>query len=167
MKGSMQEVWKVYDGANKEIIIPVYQRNYDWTVKQCRRLFDDLENIIDEGRPKHFFGAVVGVSESSWKWVVIDGQQRLTTVSLLMVALVHAIEQGAIECSDGSLSKNIKESYLLLRDDNETIKLKLKPVKDDFSAYEQLFVEGGSRSSSSNVISNYLYFMERLDHTCL
>ncbi|MEZ2121424.1 DUF262 domain-containing protein [Corynebacterium sp. CCM 9203] len=167
MKESMQEVWKVYDGANKEIIIPVYQRNYDWTVKQCRRLFDDLENIIDEGRPKHFFGAVVGVSESSWKWVVIDGQQRLTTVSLLMVALVHAIEQGAIECSDGSLSKNIKESYLLLRDDNETIKLKLKPVKDDFSAYEQLFVEGGSRSSSSNVISNYLYFMERLDHTSL
>ena len=53
-------------------------------------------DMIESSRPKHFFGAVVGNPEDSFTWVVIDGQQCMTTVSLLMLALVHSIEAGVV-----------------------------------------------------------------------
>lgn len=91
MRGSIREIYTLYDGNNRRLLIPVYQRNYDWQHKQCARLFDDLEEIILSDRKKHFFGAVVGKNQDSWNWIVIDGQQRLTTVSILMLAFAHAL----------------------------------------------------------------------------
>ncbi|AYJ33683.1 DUF262 domain-containing protein [Corynebacterium xerosis] len=46
MKGYVKEIYKVYGEQDKNLIIPVYQRNYDWKIKQCSRLFDDIENLI-------------------------------------------------------------------------------------------------------------------------
>ncbi|MDO5050066.1 MAG: DUF262 domain-containing protein, partial [Actinomycetaceae bacterium] len=74
MKGNVVDIHKVFDGSEKKLVIPVYQRNYDWTIKNCERLFDDIEELISQNRPKHFFGAVVGNPEDSFTWVVIDGQ---------------------------------------------------------------------------------------------
>lgn len=85
MQGA-RPIIQVFDGQHRELIIPVYQRNYDWQRKHCAQLFDDLEEIIREGREAHFFGAIVG-GGTSFEWLVIDGQQRLTTVSILMLAL--------------------------------------------------------------------------------
>ena len=82
MQGA-RPIIQVFDGQHRELIIPVYQRNYDWQRKHCAQLFDDLEEIIREGREAHFFGAIVG-GGTSFEWLVIDGQQRLTTVSILM-----------------------------------------------------------------------------------
>src|SRR5699024_8311301 len=92
VRGSVTEIYRLFDGQSRTLHIPVYQRNYDWSAKQCSRLFDDLEAIILKDRPKHFFGAVVGNPVSSFEWVVIDGQQRLTTVSLLILALSRSAE---------------------------------------------------------------------------
>ncbi|QQU79562.1 DUF262 domain-containing protein [Corynebacterium striatum] len=78
MKGEVKQAYTIFDSVEKELIIPVYQRNYDWSKKQCERLFDDLETLITENRERHFFGSIVGNPETSFKWVVIDGQQRLT-----------------------------------------------------------------------------------------
>lgn len=68
MKGQPTEIWKLYNRANSTLEIPVYQRNYDWQIPQCARLFDDLEELAlaePARHPKHFFGAVVGKSEDS------------------------------------------------------------------------------------------------------
>ena len=100
MKGQPTEIWQIYNKANSTLEIPVYQRNYDWGTLQCSRLFDDLETLAysdREKRPKHFFGAVVGKSEDSWTWIVIDGQQRLTTISILILAIAHAIADEDVE----------------------------------------------------------------------
>ena len=54
-------------------MIPVYQRNYDWGLKQCQQLLEDLVNVIQQGRPKHFFGAVVGRCQSK----LTEAEQRM------------------------------------------------------------------------------------------
>lgn len=167
MKGSVKNAYTIFDSAEKSIIIPVYQRNYDWTRKQCERLFDDLENAIRENRPKHFFGAVVGDPETSFKWIVIDGQQRLTTLSLLMLALSRSIEQGTIETSDEGLASRIQRSYLKVSNSSEEVKFKLKPVKNDNLAYNRLFGDEKHFIEDSNLTSNYRYFLDRLARTDL
>ncbi len=65
MKGIVQSITKIFDGKSLELIVPVYQRNYDWTQKQCERLFDDLVDVARSEREKHFFGAIVGHAETS------------------------------------------------------------------------------------------------------
>lgn len=164
MKGQVVGIYKVFDGTEKKIVIPVYQRNYDWTPRQCERLFDDIEEMIDAGRSKHFFGAVVGNPEDSFTWVVIDGQQRMTTVSLLMLALVHAIEAGDIEPGDPTLAGKLMRNYLEFRDGSDQ-KFKLKPVKDDKSSYARLFGPEEYFNEKSKITVNYRYFRERLKAT--
>ncbi len=166
MKGNVTEVWRVYDGQNKKLVIPVYQRNYDWSQVQCERLFDDLESIVREGRKAHFFGALVGVNEDSFTWVVIDGQQRLTTVSLLILALAHAAKTGDIELRDPALPSNLVSSYLEIGFGEEA-RIKLKPVKNDSAAYERLFGPPEQFLESSSVTANYRYFRDRLRSTSL
>src|SRR5699024_8766205 len=140
MKGNVTEIWRVFDGQSKQLVIPVYQRNYDWSEPQCDALFDDLEEIVAMDREKHFFGAVVGKHEDAFTWVVIDGRQRLTTISILLLAVVHAARAGEIELEDTSLPGNIERSYLQrFSDDEPQAKVKLKPVKDDAEAYRRLF----------------------------
>lgn len=100
MKGEVKQAYTIFDSVEKELIIPVYQRNYDWSKKQCERLFDDLETLITENRERHFFGSIVGNPETSFKWVVIDGQQRLTTLSLYILALTHLLDTGVVTSED-------------------------------------------------------------------
>lgn len=162
MKGQVTEVFKIYDSRDKELVIPVYQRNYDWQEKQCKQLLVDLKSLVAEARPKHFFGAVVGKPEGSWKWVVIDGQQRLTTVSILMLALAHAVKDGHVEADDPELDKRIIRNYLVTDAGSDTPKFRLKPVKDDAEAYRRLFGPASEFIESSNVTANYRYFASQL-----
>ncbi|HCT14070.1 MAG TPA: hypothetical protein DIW82_04550, partial [Corynebacterium nuruki] len=171
LKGQPTEIWKIYNRANSTLEIPVYQRNYDWGIAQCARLFDDLEALAAadrEKQPRHFFGAVVGKSEGSWKWVVIDGQQRLTTISLLILAIAHAVEAGDIEAGeDPDLARKLVDDFLLVDANPNNLKFKLKPVKNDAAAYQALFGPEDDFVASSNVTANYRYFRERLRKTSL
>lgn len=161
-----QPILSVFDGYDKTVVIPIYQRKYAWTQTQCERLFDDLEELVKSKNPTHFFGAVVGKAEDSFSWQVIDGQQRLTTVSVLLLALVHAIEAGEIECADNRLAKKILNNYLIT-DPYETRELRLRPVDDDREAYERLFQPTSQLIESKNVTANYHYFRQRLRATTL
>ena len=167
MRGSIREIYTLYDGNNRCLLIPVYQRNYDWQHKQCARLFDDLEEIISSERKKHFFGAVVGKNQDSWNWIVIDGQQRLTTVSILMLAFAHALQEGEIQSEDPTLAEKIISDYLRIGQNKENPRFKLKPVKDDDKAYRKLFGPESEFISSSNVTANYRFFRKKLRSTQL
>ena len=161
MKGSIRRITELFDGNSKHLLIPVYQRNYDWKLKHCARLFDDLIDIIRQDRETHFFGAIVGHPEDSFTYVVIDGQQRLTTSSLLMLALVHSLEDSTVTSKDPHLAAKIRDSYLVLKDKHEAVKFKLKPVKNDNDAYSRL-LRGDTPIESSTVTANYRFFRERI-----
>src|SRR4051812_13195003 len=79
---------------DSQFVIPIYQRTYNWTEKQCKRLWDDVVRAaMNDSVPSHFLGSIVYIHEGVYsnslvpQLVVIDGQQRLTTLSLLLVAL--------------------------------------------------------------------------------
>ena len=73
MRGEAKPLVKMMTGADTRFVIPVYQRNYDWKQEQCKRLFDDLEEVVRDDRPSHFFGSIVSKA-SMERRVLIDGQ---------------------------------------------------------------------------------------------
>ncbi len=100
-----------------QFIIPIYQRTYSWTGKQCRQLWDDILRAgSSETIMVHFIGSIVyveqGLSQVTHQapLLVIDGQQRLTTVSLLIEALARAI--GDSEPVDGFSAAKLRHYYL-------------------------------------------------------
>ena len=78
------------EGADKRFVIPVYQRNYDWKKEHCETLLEDLLAVYRNDLSTHFFGSIVFCGEelaSGSEFCIIDGQQRLTTISLLLLAI--------------------------------------------------------------------------------
>ena len=65
MRGEAKPLVKMMTGADTRFVIPVYQRNYDWKQEQCKRLFDDLEEVARDDRPSHFFGSIVAACSST------------------------------------------------------------------------------------------------------
>ena len=97
MKGSAAKMTSFMEGADKRFVIPVYQRKYDWREENCFQLYNDLKRIITDQRGSHFFGSIVSSvvpNGSKIEYHIIDGQQRLTTVSLLLLAISNLISQG-------------------------------------------------------------------------
>lgn len=116
MKGSECEFVRYIGNSNSRFIIPVYQRNYDWKVEHCRQLYADLVKIAKTGRKSHFFGSIVSANVPDGRYVsfiVIDGQQRLTTVSLILLAMYNLIDKGILTPKDPNLKQCIWEDFLL------------------------------------------------------
>ena len=101
-----------------QFMIPIYQRTYSWTEPECRQLWDD---ILRTGRnddvSAHFIGSIVYIEQSLFNvsrqspLLVIDGQQRLTTVTLILEALARHL--GDAEPVDGFTAKKLRSYYLL------------------------------------------------------
>ena len=94
----------------------IYQRNYDWKTENCKQLYDDLVTVVRSQRKSHFFGSIVSVYNpdgANDEFLVIDGQQRLTTVSVLMLAMYNLLEQKKIVPAKVTLSERIYEEYLV------------------------------------------------------
>lgn len=161
MNGGSKPLLKFMEGSDTRFVIPVYQRNYDWKRENCRQLFNDLEKVVAERRPSHFFGSIVSSSEGSEK-IIIDGQQRLTTVSLLLLALSGLAKVGEIPCENGALADKIMFDYLVDQWQPEEKKVKLKPVKNDQRAFTRLFGDEKDFILDSTVTQNYLYFRDSL-----
>lgn len=165
MKGSECRLIEYMDGSKKRFVIPVYQRNYSWTVENCRQLYDDLIKVVKNNRKSHFFGSLVSVYEPcgrNTEFLVIDGQQRLTTVSLLLLAIHNLIKKGIVVPEDNSLKDQIYEDFLVDKYKPEETRMKLKPVKDDRSAFGKLFGSEEDYIEKSNLTINYNYFYDRI-----
>lgn len=165
MKGSECKFVKYMEGADKRFVIPVYQRNYDWKKDNCKQLYDDLVKIAKSGRKSHFFGSLVSVFNPDGhasEFLVIDGQQRLTTVSLLFLAMYNLMDKGVVVPQKANLKQRIYEEYLVDKWQPEETRIKLKPIKNDQSAYGKLFSEPSEYIRESNLTVNYNYFYERI-----
>ena len=95
MKAIDRSFREIIEGT-KQFIIPVFQRDYSWETEQCQRLWDDIMQASNGDNGGHFLGSFVYAAESTGatfsSWLVIDGQQRLTTLTLLLLALRDHIQ---------------------------------------------------------------------------
>lgn len=152
-----------------QFIIPIYQRNYAWTAAQCRQLWGDL---MRAGRdPKvtaHFIGSIVYVERglssvtSQEALLVIDGQQRLTTSTLLIAALARHFEtHGLGEVLDAFSNKKLRNYYLLNPDEEGERHFKLILSETDKETLLAL-LQGAPlpAEASSRITENYVLFQE-------
>ena len=163
MKGYAKPLLEIICGPQIQFVIPVYQRNYDWLIDNCDQLFSDLVKLSRSNRCSHFFGSIVTSSaDSSYNRLVIDGQQRLTTISLLLLAGIKAVKAGAIEISEESKIDEAYEVFLKAKFCNSDRKIKLVPIENDRIAYDKIFNEEDSFDEDSKVTRNYRHFYELL-----
>lgn len=163
MKGNASRLIEFLDGAKKRFIIPVYQRNYDWKKDNCRQLFDDLVNLIRKDKESHFFGSIVSCAHRRDEIILIDGQQRITTVSLILIAMINAIKNGACTPENPTLCEEIEETYIIDKYRREERKVRLKPFRDDCEAFDRLIFKGEEEYvKNSKVTLNYQYFYHRI-----
>ena len=163
MKGYAKPLHEFIEGHKIQFVIPVYQRNYDWLIDNCDQLFSDLVKLSRSNRCSHFFGSIVTSSaDSSYNRLVIDGQQRLTTISLLLLAGIKAVKDGAIEISEESKIDEAYEVFLKAKFCNSERKIKLVPIENDRIAYDKIFNEEDSFDEDSKVTRNYRHFYELL-----
>lgn len=162
MKAGEKEFLSFLEGKNKKFIIPVYQRNYNWKKEQCKRLFDDLEDIIASNFRTHFLGSIVSIYSMGQEYLVIDGQQRITTMSILLMAMYNVIKDQCIETNYLS-GEEIMDVYLINKySKNDEDKIKLIPIIEDRIAYNKLFDDDKELIENSNITNNYRYFYDRI-----
>jgi uncharacterized protein with ParB-like and HNH nuclease domain len=120
----------------KQFVIPIYQRTYSWLLPQCNKLFNDILKVSTDGAAQgHFIGSVVYFQENIHtvsdvpKLLVIDGQQRLTTVSLLIIALSEFIRDNDVDI-DTNFAK-LQNYYLLNPEEESELRYKLLLTKRD------------------------------------
>lgn len=164
MKASEKKLLRFIEGSDKNFIIPVYQRNYDWQIQHCDQLFSDLLQIVTNKYGSYFLGSIVSIYSDNGcqEYLIIDGQQRLTTISILLLAIFNlvSLEQNPnIKVN----KEQIRENYLVNKHAEESKRIRLKPIKNDEAAFKQLFsLNSEDYIQESNITRNYEFFINKL-----
>ncbi|GAA7685668.1 DUF262 and DUF1524 domain-containing protein [Helicobacter pylori] len=148
----------IKDNQKNQLVIPIYQRVYSWEKEQCKQLWDDIIKISgDDKMDGHFIGSILyvldGFTHSDNTLLIIDGQQRLTTITLLLTALRD-------HCSDKR--KEIEKHYLINSDKDGDKKFRL--ILSDSDKDTLLYLIDKDRrkpsESSSKIVENFKLFEE-------
>lgn len=155
-----------FEGNKRQYIIPVYQRNYDWTLDQCNVLFNDIINAFKNNK-EHFIGSIVQVQKDEEygikPFIVIDGQQRLTTIYLLLAALIDYEENSERkEVLQESLYNIFKGDKPKVSEDKFKLKLKAN-TKDNLNLIKLMNGKFDEVDNSSNVIKNFIFFKKLIE----
>ncbi|MBB1535192.1 DUF262 domain-containing protein [Leptotrichia sp.] len=166
MKASERKIKDLFSEPNTFFSIPVYQRDYNWQEKQCKQLFKD---ILTAGENKeissHFIGSIVYIHEGVYEigekeFSVIDGQQRMITITLLFIALYHKLKENNSKEAD-----KIYELYLINKFSEKEVNLKLVPPEENLNilikVLENKFDEL-ENYRDRNLVKNYSYFKKEL-----
>jgi len=168
MKANETRVDKFLATNETTFAIPVYQRNYDWTLLQCKQL---LHDIVEAGKNDktnaHFIGSIVYVHDDVYtasgltELTIIDGQQRLTTITLIYIALYRL----AKELDNQMLVNRIHKTYLINEFAPEAEKLKLKPTENNKDALRHILnsTDGDEFKGYSRIIENFDYFKSAIN----
>ena len=153
-----------------KMTIPIYQRKYNWSVEECKQLFNDIETVgKNETRKTYFIGSIVikregdDLTDDLTEVLLIDGQQRMTTITLIYCALCDYYKD-----IDAKLHRNIHSNYLVNNDLDETIKLQL--IKSDNEALHYIINSlildkefNLDPELSVNIYNNYNYFKKQIN----
>ncbi len=167
MKAVESNLFKFLQGT-KQFVIPIYQRTYSWSKPQCEQLWNDIVKAgTDESIPGHFIGSVVYIEKGIYQvssvnqLLVIDGQQRLTTLSLLLLALAKYFEEK--EGADDKTKKKLLNYYLLNSEEEETQRYKLCLTQTDKETYFSFLEENDlPKDFSPRIVENYKFFEENI-----
>lgn len=168
MKASAANFLTLMKGP-KQFIIPIYQRTYSWQIEHCNKLLNDVLRISkDPSLPGHFIGSVVYFQESIHtisdvpKLLVIDGQQRLTTISLIIMAIADFIKNNNIEI-DTSFTK-LKNYYLVNPEEEGDLHNKLMLTRRDKDTLINI-IKGNPviNDYSLRVVENYKFFKDKIN----
>lgn len=164
MRGTAMPLQLVWGNACTQLVIPVYQRNYAWKIENCKQLFTDLVKLKDSRRKGHFFGSIVTApAGSGLDRLIIDGQQRLTTTSLLMLAAIKAVKDGKMKINQERLLDMTQENMLEAKFGSHSSYKKLIPIEQDRMAYDCIFsYDTDQLIPSSKVTQNFNFFYEKL-----
>ena len=170
MKPLEQKLLDLLSNNDVTFYIPPYQRNYEWENEQCKVFLEDIKKTTIENkenhRAEHFFGTVTFYKSKTFfgepdKLILIDGQQRITTTMLFLVALRDIIE-------DAGIKEKITQRFLKnerVSDDSE-FKIKLKQVESDWETYRKIILsskELSNKDKATAVYRNYKFFYDELN----
>ncbi|HWZ15079.1 MAG TPA: DUF262 domain-containing protein [Mucilaginibacter sp.] len=167
MKANEVSLNKFLSQPETQFVIPVYQRNYDWGVSECGQLFNDILNVgLNDSVSSHFIGSIVFIHDDIYssstisELSIIDGQQRLTTITLLYIAIYSYAQL----VGNQSLVNKIQETYLINKFADEREKLKLKPTENNVEALQFLLRNDPNDSfvHYSRLIENFNFFISKI-----
>ncbi len=158
MKATETTVLNFIGGLDKVFIIPPFQRNYEWEAVQCRELFNDVIEAYKNNK-SHYLGNVVyykgkndGASYS--ELILVDGQQRVTTILLLLCALRDSLSEDDINVC------KINSRYLLNDTGDKRYRVRLKQTSKDTDNLMAVIDKTPVENNNSNIIKNYMVFLE-------
>jgi uncharacterized protein with ParB-like and HNH nuclease domain len=169
MKAIDRPFTKIINGT-MQFVIPVFQRDYNWTEANCEQLWKDVLRIAEDSTDRgHFLGSVVyvptGDSAAGFtRWLLIDGQQRLTTLTLLLTALRDHISDTEWSGSeDGPTVKRI-DAYFLKNVQEEGERHHKLVLRRNDRATLRALLDGKElpKDASEHIRDNYDFFREQL-----
>jgi uncharacterized protein with ParB-like and HNH nuclease domain len=151
-----------------QLVITRDQHTYHWTEKQCQQLWDDIIRVAEnESVPSHFIGSIIYIEKGMFpvapvpRLLLLDGQQRLVTISLLLAALGKALDgiSGGTDIS----RKQINNYFLFNSQERGALHYKLMPSPNDRDTFVRLIKDKElPLSSSQSLVKNYQFFEKRL-----
>jgi uncharacterized protein with ParB-like and HNH nuclease domain len=157
---------KLLERTNIQFTIPVFQRNYDWKIEQCEQLLSDIQEVGENDKMyHHFIGSIVYLEEVGnsdiTELIVIDGQQRLTTLFLIYFVLLKKIRQKG----DRGFEERILD-FLINREAGNTLKIKpfrdielaLQEIWKNLDLYENGRLKEKISPMAQNLVDNFEYF---------
>ena len=163
MKASQTNFQPIIEGV-KQYVVPLFQRPYTWKQPHWETLWNDLMELYETEQPRsHFIGSIVtmptiSVPEGVTKYLLIDGQQRLTTIFLLLTLL----RDKAKETQDNDLAEEIHQTFIVNPFKKELDYYKLQPTQTDRHVFREI-IQGKQPISNGNQIHQaYEYFEKKL-----
>ncbi|GAA9929431.1 hypothetical protein VN0859_10400 [Helicobacter pylori] len=161
----------IKDNRENQLVIPIYQRLYSWEKEQCKELWDDIIKIGgDDKMDRHFIGFILyvldGIKHSNNALLIIDGQQRLTTITLLLIALRDHLNDEDEFLKKFSYQK-IENDYLINSDKDGDKKFRLILSESDKDTLLSLIDKDRRKPSepSSKIVENFKLFEEWVSNT--
>ncbi len=156
----------------KQFVIPIYQRVYSWEKEQCKQLWDDIVKTGGNDQMNgHFIGSIVFMQDGIYttnhnELLIIDGQQRLTTITLLLTALRNYLSD-EYEFLEKFSHQKIQNDYLINSDKDGDKKFRLILSESDKDTLLYLIDEDKRKPSepSSKIVENFKLFEEWVSNT--
>ena len=160
----------------KQFIIPLYQRPYSWTAKECEQLWNDMSMATNGPISTYFIGSIVYVKKGIYhvasipKLLVIDGQQRITTISLMLLAICKVLSQKETDESSVENSivntKKLLNYYLINSEEEGDLRYKIILTKSDKDTLISLIDNKELPNNySKNILTNYNYLKNKIMET--